>query len=635
MKIFIFLIKDYVLMMLIYIYIIVYLVILIVLSLSYIFKNRYYNNNFKPLNKSNNYLKYKLVLKHFYQDIEYFNHKFNAYKKYLYVFHYINNILFVYTLYLVVYYIYTSSNEKINLYLEIIFYVISGAEILLLIISIFFNKNNLEHSTHANNDIKNRTANITLLVAFGGSNLISKLETLNNLIDHSLKIYNGENIIICYNYRNNPNNEIINFIKNKGVRLVSIPFPNKSYAITYTSLNFVKTKYVMIIDDDVYLPETMNVPLNIDDVNIWGYMICAEKPSPNMSTFGKYLTYCQDIEYRFAGYIKQFQSYFNKSSTLSHHGAISLYEKSTFDKIMSIHDCIFDGEDYLMGILAYKNNFKMSIVPEQYIPTIVPHTLKSLSLQRIISWDYVILKYIIDNLYVLFKLENRNYVTKLIGFFHIWTIYQDFIRIPNLIFLILKTRSSISYVYFILYFVSIYVIKSLCILIVLYVKNVFNSHTIPYNYGLFMIIGYPLYTIYTSLLRLIGQLRYIFYFDPRIHNNVLFKDRPLLPCVLNYINTDTDYEIDWINVYNIDNNISIINTNANSEQIEHIESEPEQIYDVLNDDKVDKVDGVEYMPMKDNVVIDIYKYKSETYDDIETQKLKFRSNKGRSSDSII
>jgi hypothetical protein len=57
---------------------------------------------------------------------------------------------------------------------------------------IFFNKNNLEHSTHANNDIKNRTTDITLLVVFGGS----KLETLNNLIDHSLKIYRKYNYML-------------------------------------------------------------------------------------------------------------------------------------------------------------------------------------------------------------------------------------------------------------------------------------------------------------------------------------------------------------------------------------------------------------------------------------------------------
>ncbi len=607
--------------MLLYTYIIVYTILFISLIISYLLKLKFYNNNFKPILNSCNYIRYKLVLKHFYEDIHHFACKFTKYKKYLYFHHYAKNIIFLYTVGVVLYYIYTIKNTNVNLYLEILFYIISGIEILLLLVSIFFNKHTLEHLTHANNDTKNRTKNITLLVAFGGSNLSSKLDTLDKLIDSSLKIYDGKNIIICYNYKTTPDENIINFIKNKKVNVVCIPFPNKSYAIAYTSLKFVKTKYVMIIDDDVFLPETMVIPSNINDVNIWGYMICAKKPDDNMSVFGKYLTYCQDIEYRFAGFIKQFQSYFNKSSTLSHHGAISMYEKTTFDKIMSLHDCVFDGEDYLMGILAYENNLKMSIVSEQYVPTIVPHTFKSLSLQRIISWDYVILKYIVENLYVLFKFENKNYITKLIGFFHIWTIYQDFIRIPNLIFMILK---SSSYIYFLIYFIASLLIKSICILFVLYIKNVFNSHIIPYNYGLFMVIGYPIYTIYTSILRLLGQLRYLLYFDSRIHNNVLFKDRPLIPCILNYTNDVDISDIDWLNVYDVNTNYSVLNTT-----LENSLSNRE-----LNNILSNSLSNHEYMTMKDNVSIDINKYQSEDYDTIENAKIKFRI-KSKSLDSII
>lgn len=539
-----------------YINLYVFSIIIFFVILIQLIKKMYYNRNFKLEIIDTNILKYNKILKQFFDDIKKYNDKLKKYVIISYFSHYLTSIMYIYIVYIVLYYLYKYT-KIISKNLEIVFYIISGIELLILLLSVLFNKTNMEHFSSVNS--RNRSKNITLLVAFGGSNLINKLDILNKLIDNSLNIFSPSNIIICYNYSNvdSYNDDIVKFVKNKGVNIVCIPFPNKSYAITYTSLYFVKTEYLMIIDDDVFLPTIMNIPIFSEETNtdIWGYMICAEKPLPNASIFSKYLTYCQDIEYRFAGFVKQFQSYFNKSSTLSHHGAISLYKKNIFDKIMSIHDCVFDGEDYLMGILAYMNNYKMSIVSEQYISTKVPDNISALSIQRIVSWDYVILKYVYENLYVLFKFENKNYVTKLIAFFHIWTIYGDFIRIPNLIFLSLNSTS----IYILIYILISFFIKSICILIILYIKNTFNSNCVPINYGIFMIIGYPLYSIYSTILRLIAQIRYLLYFDKRIHNNVLFKHRPLLPCITNYINNIEIENIDWKNIYNINNDINVIN----------------------------------------------------------------------------
>ena len=442
---------------------------------------------------------------------------------------YFRNLFIVSTISTFIYLLINYNNiETLSYYLELTFYLITGIEILILIFSLLYYKTKPFESIN----ITDKTKDITLLVAFGGSSLETKFDTLTKLIENSLHVFNATNIIICYNYKNEINDKVIDFLKQFPIRYVSIPVPNKSYAIAWTSLHYVYTKYVMIIDDDVFIPQNINIPIQNINIpiectnDVWGYMLCAEKPSHDIGLFSKYLIYCQDVEYRFAGFIKQLQGFFHKSTVMTHHGAISLYKKDVFDTIMSEHDCVFDGEDYLMGLLCYNNNKKISIVPEQYISTIVPNTLKSFALQRIISWDYVILKFIKHNLLILFKFELKNILIKLVAFYHLWTVFQDFVRIPNIILLTLYTKS--------LLWVSLYIgisffIKSFCILMLLYIKNIFNSNEIPLKNGIILIIIYPIYTILTTIFRLLGQLRYLVYFDRRIQNDVLFKHRPHFP----------------------------------------------------------------------------------------------------------
>ena len=212
-----------------------------------------------------------------------------------------------------------------------------GIELLILIYAMFIN-NQMQPFTKFEQE--ERARNISVLIAFGGSRVQDKMEKLKILINQLKKVYASKNIYVCYNFSTNyPDRNIVDNIMGQDVNYVCIPYPNKSYAITWTSINFVKTKYVLVIDDDIEIPFDINIPIDINiqnerTVNIWAYMICADKPSNNTSFFEKYLIYCQDIEYRFAGFIKQLASSFKNSTSLTHHGAISLYETHILNKIM-------------------------------------------------------------------------------------------------------------------------------------------------------------------------------------------------------------------------------------------------------------------------------------------------------------
>ena len=201
-----------------------------------------------------------------------------------------------------------------------------------------------------------------------------------------------------------------------------------------------------------------------------------------------------------------------------------------------------------MGINSYFDNKTMKVVPEQYIPTTVPSTLSSLARQRIMSWDYVILKFIWQHVRIICKFERKNYLTKIIAFLNIWTICQDFLRIINIIIIVLYTT---QYLWIILYIALVVFVKSFCILLILYTRKTFNGTIIPVKYGLFMIIGYPIYTVLMTFFRMIAEIRYLVWYSQDISDNILFKDRPLLPFIYNYCDSYFDKSSNIINWFNI------------------------------------------------------------------------------------
>jgi|TARA_B110000211_G_C14003867_1_gene519848 cellulose synthase/poly-beta-1,6-N-acetylglucosamine synthase-like glycosyltransferase len=112
-------------------------------------------------------------------------------------------------------------------------------------------------------------------------------------------------------------------------------------------------QFALMIDDDVPLPPDLHVPNNTLNRNpaikACAYVIQAatEDGKPNN------LVSVQDLEYKMAGFIKQFQ--FTGGTTVCCHGAIALWRRDVLgSKILWDHDTVFHGEDLYMGLLLHR-----------------------------------------------------------------------------------------------------------------------------------------------------------------------------------------------------------------------------------------------------------------------------------------
>jgi hypothetical protein len=187
----------------------------------------------------------------------------------------------------------------------------------------------------------------------------------------------------------------------------------------------------------------------------------------------------------------------------------------------------------------------MKTVPDQYVPTKTPDTFIDLFKQRIYSWDYVILKFIPYYFRILFNLDLNNFILKILAFYNLWTIIQDFIRIPNLIIISFVEDTNL----FIMLYITIGIVaKSMCILLLLLVRNSYNAPKIPRKQCLYLLVVFPVYAALTYIFRMIGQLRYLIFFEPRIKNNIKLEDRPQLPNITKFHKLNN---INWQQIYNI------------------------------------------------------------------------------------
>mgnify|MGYP005990719073 CR=1 FL=1 len=354
--------------------------------------------------------------------------------------------------------------------------MILSLEILLSIISILPRNKVICKEAFDLNLVSIKETNTCLLIPFGGADLVSKLKTLSKVIEASKTNFNDKDIYLIHNGRTDkPQKEIEIFCRRNKINYCYVPVPSKSYAIYYASKNLLKNyTYTMLIDADVLIGENLQMSM-IDNVDIFAYMISAEKPEHNEPYLNKLLIFSQDIEYRFAGFNKYLQSRLSKTSTtISHHGAASLYKTSVLKIIMDDHDGIFDGEDYMMGLIAY---------------------------------------------------------------------FQDFTRIITITFIILYEDNKLQFLSII---ISMLIIKSLLILFLTKCKIKYASFQTTLKDDLLILLYFPFYTILTFIFRLLGQIKYLLIFNKRLQHNILLKDRPQLPNVLDH---DQLENIDWQTIY--------------------------------------------------------------------------------------
>jgi len=471
------------------------------------------------------------------------------------VYHYIFNFFvfstIIFVCYLLARYTYVGS---LSLAIEILYYIISGIEAFILFMSVInigeccgFNLSKLNYYK------KNIKSKSCLIIPFGGSKLENKMIILQKVLENAKQIFKKKNIILLHNGKKNDPGEIQQSLKELCEKYNTIytyiPVGSKSYSIYY-ACNYLcdKYDYIMVIDDDVILPIDLKLPHDESELfKIWAFMICAEPPEETTNFLSKMLVYCQDVEYRFSGFIKFLQSRYGTLSTLSHHGAISFYDKNTLRRVMDKHDGVFDGEDLLMGIIAYNSGYKMKTLPDQYVPTKTPDNFYDFYRQRVYSWDYVILKFIPHYFKILFNFDFNNLILKLSSLYNIWTIIQDFTRIPNLIILSVFQKTNM--------WIGIYIAiglfcKSFGILFILFFRNSYNAPKIPIFYGLMLVPFFPIYSAITYLFRIIAQFKYLIFYDPKIKNKIKLKDRPQLPNLLRYFKIE---EIEWRQIYDLEN----------------------------------------------------------------------------------
>jgi len=103
-----------------------------------------------------------------------------------------------------------------------------------------------------------------------------------------------------------------------------------------------------------------------------------------------WLIRCQDIEYQQAGYFKMFESRFH--GVLYPHGAVSLWERKSWIKMLREHDTRFIAEDVQSGLISERLGSRKKFDSRFYFPTLVPTTLvgqlPNLYQQRARAWSF-------------------------------------------------------------------------------------------------------------------------------------------------------------------------------------------------------------------------------------------------------
>jgi len=145
---------------------------------------------------------------------------------------------------------------------------------------------------------------------------------------------------------------------------------------------------ILTIDDDVQLPLNFHFASDILQTGVKGvaYPIRAVHPSEEKSSF---LVRWQDLEYKLSDLVKQVESQY---SIVPHpHGAISLWERETLEKILRKHSGVFCHDDVEIGKIALDLKAKLVLCGNCAVKTIAPDSVlgnpPNLYSQRVRVWD--------------------------------------------------------------------------------------------------------------------------------------------------------------------------------------------------------------------------------------------------------
>lgn len=383
--------------------------------------------------------------------------------------------------------------------------------------------------------------NTCLLIAFGGSKLKDKLETMDEVLSAACQVFPSKSIFLLHNGNSHKPefyDPIQVLVKKHNINYMYLPIGNKTYSIYIAAKDFVQHKFkqALLIDDDVILPKNIHIKTLPKNVACVAYPICASLGNSD-SSWQKLLSSFQNLEYVKSTLWKKTQEDWHPdSSSMSHHGAIGMWRIKDLIDVLADHDSIFHGEDLEMGLDALKKKKKMKMVFNEFVETAPPRKIfgeGGLYRQRIQSWDFVVVKFIPEYFKILFFSDiSTNLILKFVVLHELWTIFIDFQRLPIIGYVLYV--HNIEYAYF---FAAIYALNVVMAMWCNYViipskkRSTFLS-----------VITYPIYSNLLLIFRLMGELRYIYLYNGiRFRCPVHIDALPELPHILE--STEWTYEM--------------------------------------------------------------------------------------------
>lgn len=356
-----------------------------------------------------------------------------------------------------------------------------------------------------------------------------RVSQFQNTLNHALKLFKPENIFVCDNGNNlSPTDftQNITYKINNKINYVYIPEGNKTHALYWVTEHWIphlqrwnkcpQLDYALMIDDDVWLPEDADLGIDIlyKDPSIVGFSYAITAASSKNEK--NLLIELQDVEYKFAGFFKYYQS--ETHSIAWPHGAISLWRRDALGKnILYNHDTVFHGEDMYMGILMQKSdkNIKLKYGASVPVPTFAPDNLLTLFRQRIKSWDLCNQR----KFFVFFQLlfMPKLWYLKPFYFLEVLNIALDWIR-PFLIGIGLVYYPFPTLVSFLFFLFITYLLLF-----------IFNYQTLKNRKDIRptirAILVYPFYKIFLGLLRFIALLHNVVWYSVMYPNNYSIEVR--------------------------------------------------------------------------------------------------------------
>lgn len=191
-------------------------------------------------------------------------------------------------------------------------------------------------------------------------------DIIKDTLEAALKVFEPQNIFVIDNGNSSEPLDNTNLIcEELGINYKWVSVGSKVAAI-YVGAKITKNyKYVMQIDDDVFLNEDMSFPVD-ENTDCIAYMISADSHRGNKNI----IHHLQDMEYKHGGIIRGYQG-----SPMFAHGAISLWNRLTLINVLENHQMYKISDDWFTGYTCNAMGYNITVCDRNFVKTDVPSNL--------------------------------------------------------------------------------------------------------------------------------------------------------------------------------------------------------------------------------------------------------------------